>query len=99
MPKSGAAARIGDSERSAMTDSRRSGGLTTASGLGAQTEPSAQFGAGDSHWARALLAIAPSGIWHSGWLARCEIPKQAAVPNRGCIWSRRSPAAQMDFIG
>ena len=99
MPKSGAVARIGDSEWSAMTDLRPSGRLTTASGLGAQTEPSAQFGAGDSHWARVLLAIAPSsGIWQSGWLARCEIPKHAAVPIRGCSWSRRSTAAQMDFI-
>jgi len=100
IPKSGAAARIGDSEWSAMTDSRRSGRLTTASGLGAQTEPSAQFGAGDSHWARVLLGIAPSsGIWHSGRLARCEIPKHAAVPNRGCSWSSRSRIAQVDFIG
>ncbi len=54
MPKRVAAAMIGVSEWSAITDSRFSGRLTTASGVGAQTEANAQFGAGDSVWARVL---------------------------------------------
>jgi len=54
MPKRVAAGMIGDSEWRAITDSRFSGKLTIARGLGAQTEASAQLGAGDSVWARVL---------------------------------------------
>ncbi len=100
MLKRVAAAVIGALEWSVLTDSRLSDKLTTASGLGAQTEASAQFGAGDSVWATALGGLAPcSGIWHSAWLARSERPRQAAVPKRGCSRNRRSRAAKVDLIG
>ncbi len=54
MPERVAAATIGGSEWKAIADSRFPGRLTIASGLGAQTEASAQFGAGDSVWAAVL---------------------------------------------
>jgi hypothetical protein len=100
MPKRAAVAMIGDSEWRSIRDSRFSARLTTATALGAQTEASAQFGAGDSVWATVLVGIAPcSGTWHSALLARSERPRQAAVPKRGCSWSRRSRAAKVAFIG
>ena len=100
MPKSGAAAMISDSEWSAIADSRLSGKLTIASGVVAQTEDSAQFGAGDSVWASVLWGTARwSGISHSGWPPLSEKLRHTAVPSRGCSWNRRSRAAKKDFIG
>jgi hypothetical protein len=100
MLKKVAAAMIGDSKWRAITDSRFSGKLTIASGLGAQKEASTQFGADDSVWATVLAGIAPcSGISHSSPLARSDRPRQAAVPKTGCSWSSRSRAAKTDFIG
>jgi hypothetical protein len=99
MLKKVAAAMIGDSKWRAITDSRFSGKLTIASGLGAQKEASTQFGADDSVWATVLAGIAPcSGISHSSRLARSGRPRQAAVPKTGCSWSSRSRAAKLDFI-
>ena len=54
MPKRAGAAMIGDGEQNATTDSMLSARPTTASGLGAQTEASAQFSAGDWVWATPL---------------------------------------------
>jgi hypothetical protein len=54
MPTRVGATMIADSVSSAITDSRLSGRLTIASGLGAQTEASAQFGDGDSDSATLL---------------------------------------------
>ena len=100
MPKRVAAAMIGGSEWRAITESRLPGKLTIASGLGAQTEASAQFGTGDSVWASVLWGTAPwSGISHSGRAALSEKLRHTAVPKRGCSWNRRSRAAQMAFIG
>lgn len=100
MPKRVAATVSGDSEWSAIMDSRLSGRLMIASGLVAQTDASAQFGTADSPWATVLWGAATwSGIGHSRWLACAEILKHATVPNRGCSWNSRSRAAKMDFIG
>jgi hypothetical protein len=54
MPRRVADAVISGSELSAIADSGLSRRLTIASGLGAQAEASAQFGAGDSVWAMVL---------------------------------------------
>jgi hypothetical protein len=54
MPTRVGATMVGDSECSAITDSRLSGRLTTANGLGAQTEGNAQFGGGKSDSATML---------------------------------------------
>jgi hypothetical protein len=99
MPRRMVAAMIGDSEWSAITDSRLSGRLTRASGLGAQTEASGQFGAGDSVGATVLWGAAPrSGISHSGWAALSLKLRHTAVPRRGCSWINRSRAARTAFM-
>jgi hypothetical protein len=99
MPNRVAATMVGDPGGSGITDSRLPARLTIARGLGAQTEASAQFGAGDSFGARVLSGIEPcSGISHSCWAAPSEKPRQAAVPKRGWSWNNRSRDAKRVFM-
>jgi hypothetical protein len=99
MPNRVAATMIGDPAWSGVMDSRLSARLTIARGLGAHTEASAQFGAGNSFAARVLRGIEPcSGISHSRVLAGSEKPRQTAVPKAGCSWSNRSREANRAFM-
>ena len=100
MPERVVAAMSGGSEGSATTDWRFSGRPTIASGLGAQTEASAQFGDWESAWATVLWGTATwSSISHAVWGGRSKKPRHTAVPRTGCSWNSRSRAAKMDFIG